>query len=111
VAGALCAICASSPLVIFIFTGAMPSISLGQSLNLYGDWGTPVGMILVGLAGTMIFYLQYNRDKGKYDRIRAGTIALIEASAPICECKWTPCDCKDDLIRKMNVKYDINLSY
>ena len=111
VAGIMCAICASSPLVIFIFTGALPRISVDKFLDFSGDWGTVLGMIMVGLAGTMLFYRQFRFDKEKYDRIRAGAIALIQSGDPICDCKWTPCDCKDDLIRKMSAKHDINLSY
>jgi hypothetical protein len=109
--GALCAVLASSPLVYFLATGSMPAISFDTSLYISGDWAFVIGAVAVGLLGAMLFYGQYKRDKDKYDKIRAGAVALLQANEPVCECKWTPCTCKDELIKEMSEKYDINLSY
>jgi hypothetical protein len=109
--GALCAVVACSPLLYYLATGSMPAISFDSSLYISGDWAVILGAVIVGLFGSMLFYAQYKRDKDKYDRIRAGAVALLQAGDPVCECKWTPCTCKDDLIKEMHEKYDINLSY
>lgn len=110
-AGALCSVLAATPLVYYLLTGKMPSISFDESLYFSSDWMVIIGAVIVGLFGSMVFYSQYRRDKDKYDKIRSGAIALLQAGDPVCECKWTPCSCKDDLIKEMNEKYDINLSY
>ncbi len=79
---------------------------------LFGEgWAPVLAVVAAGILGVILCSDQYKRDKEKYNRIRAGTIALMEGAAPVCECKWLPCDCKDDLIRRMKEKYDINLSY
>lgn len=111
VAGALCVAAAAAPPLLYLVTGSMPAVSFENGLYVSGDWAVVLGMILVGLLGAMLFYNQYKRDKDKYDRIRAGAVSLLQAGDPVCECKWTPCTCKDDLVREMNERYDINLSY
>jgi hypothetical protein len=110
-AGAVCAVIASSPLVYYLATGSMPAVSFDSSLYVSGDWAVILGAIAVGLFGSMLFYNQHKRDKEKYDKIRAGAVSLLQAGDPVCECKWTPCACKDELIKEMSEKYDINLSY
>lgn len=110
-AGALCSIIAAAPLLYYLATGTMPAISFDSSLYISGDWAVIIGAITVGLFGSMLFYNQFKRDKDKYDKIRAGAVTLIQAGDPVCECKWTPCSCKDELIKEMSEKYDINLSF
>lgn len=110
-AGAICAIIAAVPLVYYLVTGNMPAISFDNTIWISGDWAPIIGAVIVGLFGSMLFYAQYKRDKDKYDRIRAGAVEILKAGDPICECKWYPCSCKDDLAKEMNEKYDINLSY
>ena len=111
IAGALCAILACAPLLMYVITGEMPMATLDTYLFMLEDWAVPIACVIVGMAGTVIFYRQYRRDKDKYDGIRAGAVALMQANEPVCECKWMPCNCKDDLLKEMNEKHDINLSY
>lgn len=110
-AGAACAVVAGAPPVYYLITGNMPAISFDGSLFISGDWAVIIGMILVGLFGSMLFYAQFRRVKDKYDKIRAGAVELIQGGDPICECKWTPCTCKDELTQDMSDNFDINLFY
>lgn len=110
-AGAVCAVAAGAPPVYYLATGNMPAVSFESALFLSGDWAVVIALIAVGLFGSMLFYAQYRRDKDKFDKIRAGAVELMQAGAPICECKWTPCSCKDKLAEEMSDKYDVNLYY
>lgn len=111
VAGIVCAIIAATPPVLFLGTGARPAVNSGDVFTFSRGWVGPLVAIAAGLFGTMLFYRQYRRDKEKYDRIRAGAVELIRSGDPICECRWIPCTCKDDLVRQMKANHDINLSY
>jgi hypothetical protein len=110
-AGALCAVLAGAPPAYFLATGNMPALSFDGAIFISGDWAVVIGMIAVGLFGSMLCYSQFKRDKDKFDKIRAGAVELMQAGAPICECKWTPCSCKDNLAAEMSEKFDINLFY
>lgn len=110
-AGVTFALLASTPLLYCLVTGALPAISFGDTVYIADEWAALAGCVFVGWLGSMLFYGQFRRDKDKYDKIRAGAVAQMQDAAPICECKWYPCTCKDDLIREMNEKFDINLSY
>jgi hypothetical protein len=110
-AGVTFAVVASAPLLYCLITGALPAISFGDTIYIADGWAVLVGCVFVGWLGSMLFYGQYRRDKDKYDKIRAGAVSLLQEAAPICECKWYPCTCKDDLIRELSEKFDINLSY
>lgn len=98
------------PLVTRVFLDNLPFFSEGGALFGAG-WAQVLAMVAAGFVGALMCAQQYKRDKDKYNHIRSGTIVLIEAASPVCECKWLPCDCKDELIRRMKKKYDINLSY
>jgi hypothetical protein len=110
-AGALCAVAASVPLVYFLFTGNLPAISFDPAPYVSGGWAAVIGMVAVGLLGSMVFYGQLKREKDKFDKIRVGAVALLQSRESICECKWAQCSCKDEIIREMSDKYDINLSF
>ena len=110
-AGAVCAVIASAPLVYYLVSGRMPPISFDNAIFISGDWATVIGAVIVGLFGTMLFYGQFRRDKDKLDKLRAATVEILQSGDPVCECRWTPCSCKDSLIREMSDRYDINLSY
>lgn len=98
------------PLVTQVFLNNLPFFS--DNGLLFGAGGAQVLVfVAAGFVGALLCSQQHKRDKDKFDRIRAGTIVLMEAASPVCECKWLPCDCKDELIRRMKDKYDINLSY
>jgi hypothetical protein len=109
--GVVFAITACAPLVYYLATNTLPAISFDKTIFIANEWAVVIGTIMVGWLGSMLFYGQFRREKDKYDKIRAGAVALVHAGDPICECKWTPCNCKDDLIVEMKEKYDINLSY
>jgi hypothetical protein len=110
VAEVLCIALAAWPLVMRVFLENLPFFAEGGTLFGAG-WAQVFAMVGAGFLGALLCSQQHKRDKDKFDRIRAGTIVLMEASSPVCECKWMPCDCKDELIRRMKDKYDINLSY
>lgn len=110
-AGILCAIAASSPLVYFLFTGNMPAIVLDLPMYIAPEWATVLSVMGVGLLGAMVFYNQYKRDKDKFDKVRSGAVSVLLSSDAVCECKWMTCSCKDRLIKEMSEKYDINLSF
>lgn len=101
---------AAWPLVTRVFLDTLPIFSEGGALFGAG-WAQVLAMVAAGFVGALLCAQQYKRDKDKFDRLRSGTIVLLEAASPVCECKWLPCDCKDELIRRMKDKYDINLSY
>lgn len=109
--GVLLAITGCAPLCYYLLTGNLPAITFENTIYIADEWAVVIGTILIGWLGSMLFYGQYKRDKDKYDKIRAGAVEMIKAGDPICECKWNPCTCKDDLIREMNERHDINLSY
>ena len=110
-AGAVCAIVASAPIVYFLFTGNMPALSFDMPIYISPDWAVVIGMLAVGLFGSMVFYSQFKRAKDKLDKMRSGAVALLQSSDAVCDCNWLQCTCKDDVIRDMHDKYDINLSY
>ncbi len=109
--GALLAVTGCGPLLYYLFSGSLPAISFDQTIYISDEWAVIAGTVLIGWLGSMLFYGQYKRDKDKFDKIRAGAVELIKSGDPICECKWTPCSCKDELIGEMNEHHDINLSY
>ncbi len=109
--GVLLAATGCGPLLYYLLSGKLPPITFEQTLHISSEWAIIAGTVLIGWLGSMLFYGQFKRDKDKYDKIRAGAVELIKAGDPICECNWTPCSCKDDLIRLMNEDHDINLSY
>ncbi len=110
-AGAVFAALAAMPLLYCLATGTLPAVSFGETVYISDGWAALAGCVFMGWLGSMLFYGQFRRDKDKYDRIRAGAVALLQEGTPVCECKWYPCTCKDDLIRELNEKYDINISY
>ena len=111
VAGVLSAITAAAPPTLYLLTGIHPAVNDANVFDFSRAWVTPLVMIGAGLFGTLLFYRQYRKDKDKYDRIRSGAVELIRAADPICDCRWIPCDCKDNLVREMKERHDINLSY
>jgi hypothetical protein len=110
-AGMVCAIAASSPLVYFLFTGNMPPIVLDLPMYIAPEWAMVLSVIGVSLVGMLVFYTQYKRDKDKFDKIRSGAVSVLLSSDAVCECKWIQCSCKDNLIKEMSEKHDINLSF
>lgn len=111
IAGMICAITACAPLLYFLLTDNIPAVSFEKTIYISSDCAVIVGCLGVGWLGAMLFYGQYKRDKDKYDNIRAGAVDLLRAGDPVCECKWTPCTCKDDLLKHLSEQYDINVSY
>lgn len=109
--GVTFAILACAPLLYCMATNSLPAITFENTIYIANGWSVIIGCVFIGWLGALLFYGQFRRDKDKYDKIRAGAVSLLQAGDPICECKWYPCTCKDDLIREMNEKYDINLSY
>lgn len=109
--GAMLAVTGCGPLLYYLFSGTLPPISFEHTIYISNEWAVIAGTVLIGWLGSMLFYGQYKRDKDKFDKIRAGAVDLIKSGDPICECKWTPCSCKDELIGEMNEHHDINLSY